>query len=161
MNAYIFDLDYTLYSKNDINDRGSDSAFYNSFKKKPLLSKLLKHLKGKKFIFTNGNKVHLDDVLSKMKIKSLFNNTANSDEFNLHLKPDIYSYFYVENKFKLDKFKKVYFFEDSIENLITAKKLGWKTILLDLNGNYRKEKYNFIDYKFNTIEKALFFLINL
>ena len=89
MKSYIFDLDYTLYSENDVNDKGSSNQFYNSFKKNPLLSKLLKQIRGKKFIFTNGNKVHLDDVLKKMKLKSVFYNTANSDEFNLHMKPDI------------------------------------------------------------------------
>ena len=31
---YIFDLDYTLYSKYDINDKGTDDEFYDSFQKK-------------------------------------------------------------------------------------------------------------------------------
>ena len=156
MKSYIFDLDYTLYSENDVNDKGSNNQFYNSFKKKPLLSKLIKNLPGKKFIFTNGNKVHLDDVIKKMKLKSAFHNTANSDEFNLYMKPHIYSYLYVSNKFKLAKYNEIYFFEDSIENLKTAKKLGWKTILIDLNNKYSKN-YTFVDYKFSNIEKALIF----
>jgi|UniRef100_A0A6C0LZH4 HAD superfamily hydrolase (TIGR01509 family) len=156
MKSYIFDLDYTLYSENDVNDKGSSNQFYNSFKKNPLLSKLLKQIRGKKFIFTNGNKVHLDDVLKKMKLKSVFYNTANSDEFNLHMKPDIYSYLYVDNKFKLDKYNEIFFFEDSIENLKTAKKLGWKTILIDFKNEYSKN-YTYVDFKFSTIEKALIF----
>ena len=155
--SYIFDLDYTLYSEYDVNDKGNEHQFYESFKKKPLLSKLIKSLPGKKFIFTNGNKVHLDDVLKKMKLKSAFDNTANSDEFNLHMKPDIYSYLYVDNKFKLDKFKEVYFFEDSLENLKTAKKLGWKTILIDFKRIYPKN-ISYVDYHFSTVEKALIFL---
>jgi putative hydrolase of the HAD superfamily len=159
MKSYIFDLDYTLYSEYDVNDKGSNNQFYKSFKKKPLLSKLIKNLPGKKFIFTNGNKVHLDDVLKKMKLKSAFHNTANSDEFNLHIKPDMYSYLYVDSKFKLDRFNEVFFFEDSIENLKTAKKIGWKTVLIDLKGNYTR-RYSFVDFKFSTIEQALLFFNN-
>ena len=156
MISYIFDLDYTLYSEVDVNDKGTNKQFYKSFKKKPLLSKLIKNLPGKKFIFTNGNNDHLEDVLTKMKLKTAFNNTTNSDEFKLHMKPDIYSYLYVENKFKLDRFKEVYFFEDSLENLKTAKKLGWLTVLIDLKDSYTRS-YSFVDFKFSTIEKALIF----
>ena len=32
MVKYVFDLDYTLYSKSDVNDTGSDKDFYESFK---------------------------------------------------------------------------------------------------------------------------------
>ena len=31
---YIFDLDYTLYSKYNVNDKGTDDEFYDSFNKK-------------------------------------------------------------------------------------------------------------------------------
>ena len=37
---YIFDLDYTLYSKYNINDKGTDEEFYDSFHKKTGLNEL-------------------------------------------------------------------------------------------------------------------------
>jgi FMN phosphatase YigB (HAD superfamily) len=155
MNCYIFDLDYTLYSKYDVNDKGTDTQFYNSFKRKPLLSKLIKQLTGAKFIFTNGNKIHLDDVLKKMKIKSIFKNMAHSDEYNNYLKPHLSPYFYVHNKFQLNKYNDIYFFEDSIDNLKTAKMIGWKTVWIDI-GNSQK-KFKFVDFTFQDVESALIY----
>ena len=55
MVKYIFDLDYTLYSKSDVNDKGTDKDFYDSFKPKEFMNHLLSKLDGNNFIFTNGN----------------------------------------------------------------------------------------------------------
>ena len=153
MTNFIFDLDYTLYSTNDV-DETSYSKFYNSFKRKPFLNKLLGTLKGNKYIFSNGNKEHVDQVIKKMRMKSVFKGTANSDEYK-NSKPYLDAYKYVIKKFKFDFNKPTYFFEDTLENLKTAKKFGWITILI--SDNFDK-KYNYVDYIFPNIEEALIFL---
>jgi len=158
MKNYIFDLDYTLYSSNDI-DLTNTQIFYNSFKDKKFLNKLLKKLKGNKYLFSNGNKAHVDHVVKKMKLKGFFKNIANSDEFEM-LKPDNKAYDYVIDKFKLNKKDPTYFFEDTLENLDTAKKYGWKTVLIDEDGEFKKTPKN-VDFKFKNVEQALIFFINI
>ncbi len=163
MPAYVFDLDYTLYSSQDVNEFGNDNDFYNSFKKKNLLNKLLDNLKGNKYIFTNGNKAHLDEVSKKMRFRSKFKNMANADEYSDFLKPHINSYLYVIQKFNLKKNQEVYFFEDSYENLVTAKKLGWKTVFIsnEINEKYQKNISKDVDFIFPNAEQAILFFINL
>ena len=129
---YIFDLDFTLYSNFDVN-KSTDTKFYKSFKKNKFLNKLLKRLKLKNqlYIFSNGNKNHVDYVIDKMKMNSLFLNTANKDEYSEFPKPDIRAYEYVRRKFKLDKNIGTFFFEDTVENLEIAKKMGWVTVFIN------------------------------
>ena len=154
MYNYIFDLDWTLYSDTDV-DESTETKYYSSFKRKPFLNKLLNSLIGNKYIFSNGNEEHVNEVIDKMKMKSFFKNTANSDEYNGKSKPHVYSYNYVIDKFKLDKNLPTIFFEDTIENLETAKKFNWITVLI---GDKFYENYDYVDFIFPTIEKALLFL---
>ena len=44
MYNYIFDLDWTLYSEKDVDD-STNTKYYKSFERKPLLNKLLKSLR--------------------------------------------------------------------------------------------------------------------
>ena len=152
---FIFDLDYTIYNDDEINDK-TQTTFYNSFKKKHLLNHLLHNVPNKKYIFSNGNKPHVDDVLKKMKLKSFFSNTASSDEYKAYLKPNINSYYHVIDKFKIKPADKIVFFEDSLANLQTAKKhFNWVTVYINKKDNSRK-KYPFVDFTFRTIEEALY-----
>ena len=157
MNKYIFDLDWTLYSDKDISFINTVD-FYNSFKEKPFLNKLLKKLQGQKYIFSNGNREHVKHVMNKMDLKSIFKkkNIAYSELYDEKLKPNISSYKYVINKFKIQENDSVYFFEDSIENLETAKNLGWTTILIGSNDIIRP---SYVDYHFSNVENAILFII--
>lgn len=155
----IFDLDYTLYSNNEVNDK-TETTFYKSFKKKHLLNHLLHQVPYKKYIFSNGNKLHVDDVIKKMKLKSFFFNTATSDEYKGNLKPNINSYNYVIKKFKIKPEDTIVFFEDSLANLQIAKKyFNWITIYINNKESFSgKNKYSFVDFTFTTIEDAVYFL---
>lgn len=151
---WIFDLDFTLYSEYDVDESSTNKRFYESFGRKALLNDLLKKLKGKKYIFSNGSKSHVEDVISKMKMKMIFKKIAYSEEYP-KLKPHISAYEYVIQKFKLKKNDKIYFFEDTLENLRTAKNLGWKTIYI--TPKKTKRKYKYVDYTFHNIETAIFY----
>jgi len=155
---FILDLDFTLYSENDI-DTTNTTLFYDSFKEKKFLNKLLNTLKkyGKLYIFSNGNNEHVEYVIQKMNLNNIFTNTSNSDEYNNLLKPTTYPYKYVINKFNINKDDLVIFFEDTLENLKTAKKYNWITVYID---NNVVNKYNYVDFIFPTIEKALLFFNN-
>ena len=63
------------------------------------------------------------------------------------------------NNFKLNKHQPTYFFEDTVENLKTAKELGWNTVLIDPNIN--NSDYEFVDYIFTNVEEAILFFITI
>lgn len=157
MVKYIFDLDYTLYSASDVNDKGSDRDFYNSFKPKEFMNHLLDKLDGNNYIFTNGNFHHAMDVIKKMNLAWNFKDIQSTDMVSDKLKPDPEVYNEAIKKFKILKNETIFFFEDSVENLITAKEFGWNTILIE--PKFSGKKPAFIDYAFKTIEEALLFFV--
>ena len=60
-------------------------------------------------------------------------------------------------EFKVQPNENVYFFEDQVDNLKTAKnKYNWNTVLITPEKT-RKNKH--VDYKFDTIEDAVLFFI--
>uniref|UniRef100_A0A6C0EKI4 Pyrimidine 5'-nucleotidase n=1 Tax=viral metagenome TaxID=1070528 RepID=A0A6C0EKI4_9ZZZZ len=160
MPNYIFDLDFTLYSKHDI-DQTTNTKYYKSIEPNLFLNKLLSRLNGTKYIFSNGNKSHVDFIVDKMHLKSFFNKIATSDDYPTTIKPHMNAYNYVLKNFNLKK-QPTYFFEDTMENLLTAKKLGWKTVFINNDGLSDKEiqKHKYVDYKFSCVEQALLFFIN-
>ncbi len=152
---FIFDLDLTLYSELDHINSENEDVYYNSFKKKNFLRKLLIKLPHKKYIFTNANLEHAKLVLKKLNLKNIFSNIMSSDLANDQYKPNVNIYLEAIKDFKIKENDEIYFFEDQEVNLKTAKnKFNWKTILISPD-KYTKKKY--IDYKFNTIEEALLY----
>lgn len=159
MPTYIFDLDYTLYSETEIKDMILTKEYYESFKKKPYLKRLLKQLSGDKYIFTNGNYAHMEFILKKMGLTNIFNDYVCSDDVK-KIKPHKSAYEYVVDKFNLkNSDDTIYFFEDTIENLKTAKKFGWKTILI-YDGEINIDDNKHIDHYFRTVEDSIIFLTN-
>ena len=157
----VFDLDYTLYSpvlypeENYVSNR---SKFYVDLKSDIKLSQLLK--KSENYIFTNANEEHMDVCLKKMRIKTMFKNTAFNDLYNGSYKPNKDVYELVIKKFKFKEDDTIYFFEDLKENLKTAKDFNWNTVYLDHNDTMKK-KPKYIDYKFTNIYDAVEFIQKL
>ena len=133
---FIFDLDDTLYEKNE-------GVLYN-----PQLNVLLKQLKlkGKLIIFTNNSKSNCNKILTKMKLKSMFDKIYSDGMKPNHL---VYKKINEDIK-KKNKTGKVIFFDDKKENLSTAKYYNWTPIHITskLNTNYS-------NYKFNSIYRAI------
>lgn len=154
---YIFDLDLTLYSENDYKDSDDQDEYYSSFKPKYLLGDLLKLIKGDKFILTNANIPHAKDVLAKLRLQNIFKDIIASDIAGDEYKPDPSIYHIANHEFKIKNNDTVFFFEDSLDNIIAGKKIyNWKGILIDPN---KKQKPKHVDYLFNTIEDAIIFFI--
>ena len=97
-----------------------------------------------------------------MRLKNIFKKIISRDNYNGKLKPDIQPYKYAIETVSISDNTKTYFFEDPLENLETAKKIGWKTVFINNDGlsNLEIQKHNFIDYKFSCVEQALLFFIN-
>ena len=158
---FVFDLDYTLYDKEHRKYEHDDTLFYSTFKRDGLLNTLLKQLPGKIYMFTNGNDDHAQDLIKKMRIKSIFKkNIVTRDTFGGMMKPDKRVYHLFMKKFNLQNMRPsdIYFFEDTTNNLRAAKhrSLGWSTVLIDPT---LRRQPKCCDYKFSNIYRALDYFI--
>ena len=146
---WIFDLDETLYHL--------DTPFqYEDLKKDKYLDFMLSMLPGKKIIFTNATHDHAIRCLNLIGIQKHFSNIEARDTlFGLKPNPLIFQNFI--NKQHISSKDVCVFFEDTFENLDTAKKyFHWKTILVNRHIHHQKEN---VDLKFNNIHQCLEFFV--
>ncbi len=155
---YLFDLDETL-----IIHHTDSKLMYNVYPNK-LLKRLLKKMIGEKYIYTNATYGHADILLNKLDIHNQFKKIYARDTIP-YMKPDIKSLLFVKNNilysdYNIDERNTFVFFEDTLENLYTAKKNGWITVWIHPYF-YEKNNYNFVDYSFPNIYDALFKMQNI
>lgn len=117
----------------------------NSLKEDSNLRKILLLLPGKKYIFTNGTKKHAENVLKKLNLENIFQSIFGIKEANYLPKPNLETYNLFLKTYKIDP-KTSIMFEDMGRNLIPAKELGMKTVLLERklpnkNNSDQEEKY--------------------
>lgn len=96
------------------------------------LSILLDWLEDKsirKVILTNSPLFYADRVLDQIGVNGRFERVVDIEEVGYQAKPGLYPYQYLLNTIRAQG-QECAMFEDSLENLGTAKKLGLKTILL-------------------------------
>ncbi len=153
MKIFVFDLDDTIiyYPFRIVN--------YNLINIDKSLSILLNELDGIKLIYSNGTNGHVIDVLKRMKLVNIFSKIYARDTIP-HMKPHINSFKFVEKDIKknVNNVNEYYFFDDLLENLQSAKSIGWKTIWVNIN--YIDKPY-YVDYAFPNIHTAvMYFLVN-
>ena len=102
----------------------------NSLQEDNDLRKILLLLPGKKYIFTNGTKKHAENVLKKLNLENIFQSIFGIKEANYLPKPNSETYNLFLKTYKIDP-KTSIMFEDMGRNLIPAKELGMKTVLLE------------------------------
>ena len=117
----------------------------NSLQEDNDLRKILLLLPGKKYIFTNGTKKHAENVLKKLNLENIFQSIFGIKEANYLPKPNLKTYNLFLKTYKIDP-KTSIMFEDMGRNLIPAKELGMKTVLLERklpnkNNSDQEEKY--------------------
>ena len=117
----------------------------NSLQEDNDLRKILLLLPGKKYIFTNGTKKHAENVLKKLNLENIFQSIFGIKEANYVPKPNLETYNLFLKTYKIDP-KTSIMFEDMGRNLIPAKELGMKTVLLERkltnkNNSDQEEKY--------------------
>ena len=117
----------------------------NSLKEDSNLRKILLFLPGKKYIFTNGTKKHAENVLKKLNLENIFQSIFGIKEANYLPKPNLETYNLFLKTYKIDP-KTSIMFEDMGRNLIPAKELGMKTVLLERklpnkNNSDQEDKY--------------------
>ena len=147
---WVFDLDNTLYHLPE-----NTELRYDLLTKDVQLNYLLTMLPLQKIIFTNGTYGHAKKCLQNIEITHHFDKIISRDRINA-LKPEYNSYIKLLNVCKIRNNDVCVFFDDLPENLITAKELGWITVLIS------KTKYvhDSIDFWFPNIYLAINFFVS-
>ena len=153
---YVFDLDDTLI----IHKKGV-RINYDMIQTDLELKKLLSKCKGPCYIYTNGTGGHALDVIEKMNIKDQFEKIYSRDTIP-YMKPlyESFSRVHLDLSERDPLPKVVFFFDDLLENLETAKQLGWITFWIHpdaIKGKY----YHYINNSFTDIKKCLQYLENV
>ena len=110
---------------------------YSIIKPDILLKSALEHLQGRKIIFTNANKSHVDNVLSQLNMNNIFDSVYDISDADYYPKPDIGTYKNLIKKYNIDA-EKTIMFDDIARNLVPASKLGFTTVWIDIG----KENYS-------------------
>ncbi len=137
-----------LYFVHDIN--------FDVVKPNHKLNSLIKKISKKKIIFTNADMPYVEKILNKLNLENVFNDIFDIKKMNYVPKPNVKTYKKLINTYKV-KTDKAVLFDDIPQNLITASKLGLKTVQvynkkLDKELNGRSEK---IDYMTNNLKEFL------
>lgn len=158
--VYLFDLDSTLYGPGDFIDTDDDQVYYSSFQRKDLLNKLLGSIKQPKYIITNANLRHANDVLRRLGIKHHFGDIISIDDVR-NEKPHQEPYQLAYRRFSMQPHDHIVFFEDNVHNLLTAKTNNWQTVLIDPEYDSQRggSSHRHVDLTFNNIEQALIHFI--
>ena len=158
MKIAVFDVDDTLI----IHGQGSQSYYTvstNTFLRDLIESKGFDKI----YIYTNGTYGHGYNVCNHLNIYDKVSFIYGRDNLDFlypkHMKPHEESFNFVNGSIKTDagifndnpENHQIYFFDDLDVNLMTAKSIGWNTILIKPNG----EKKNYIDHVFSNIYSAL------
>jgi putative hydrolase of the HAD superfamily len=87
------------------------------------LLSVLRLIKGKKYIFSNAIKFHIDNVLNALKATHLFNGVYDIASFSYKFKPDSYP-FHLFMKQNALEHTNIIFVDDTEENLDAARRIG-------------------------------------
>lgn len=99
----------------------------NMVLREPRLHNVLKHLPGKKVVFSNAPECYAKAVLKLLRIDDLFDDVFSIEHSRYKPKPQIAGFRLLLRKHRLNAAQCV-MVEDSAENLQTAKRLGMRTV---------------------------------
>lgn len=110
------------------------------------LRSLLKSLPGRKCVFTNAPRVYAIRVLEIMGIADCFELVFSVESTKFHAKPSIRGFQMLLKTLKISP-KDCVMLEDNLPALMTAKRLGMKTIWV----TKKRHKPNFVDYQISSV----------
>ena len=147
--VFIFDIDDTvIIHTKERND-------YYTMDTQDSLKNLLDTVDYNKiYIYTNGTYGHGKNVIQNLNIN--VDGIFGRDTIP-YMKPRQESFLFVKNIIdqQTNMNDEFIFFDDLVENLYTAKQVGWKTVWITRNFN---QKPDFVDYSFPNIYQALIVL---
>lgn len=98
----------------------------------PMTQEVLESIDSLKWIFTNGRRDWAIQGVQSIGIEQHFAKIIDLSDSDWLGKPHLKSYQYVQNM--VPPGKQVIFLDDSYDNLMTAKELGWKTVWMRPEG---------------------------
>jgi len=94
------------------------------------LHKELSKINGRKIIYSNANKKHIYEILSRLKLSNMFDEIFDIKMANYIPKPEIKPYKEIINKYEINP-KKTIMFDDIAKNLVPAKNLGFTSVWIN------------------------------
>ena len=95
------------------------------------LNNELTKLHGRKIIYSNANKQHVDEILARLELTNIFDEIFDIKMANYIPKPQIKPYKQIINKFKISPISTI-MFDDIAKNLVPAKNVGFTSVWIDL-----------------------------
>lgn len=157
MDIFVFDIDDTIVlHTREVND-------YYTQNSNTTLKNILSDFKNiKYYVYTNGTFNHGKAIIDNLNLNVEMIFARDIIQF---MKPDNRSFKIVNRIIRKDiwdinkSVNRIIFFDDLKENLETAKKFGWTTVLINPE---LKEKEKYIDYIFpNIYESIIYFKMSL
>ena len=102
----------------------------DSLEPNPRLADVIRGLPGRKFVLTNGARVHAARVIARIGLTGLFDGVHAIEDMDLTPKPAPSTYRRFLERFAIDPARAI-FFDDTPKNLTPARSLGMTTILTD------------------------------
>ena len=109
---YVHKLDYSIIHPN--ND----------------LNKEISKLQGRKIIYTNANRQHVNEILLRLDLTNMFDEIFDIKMANYIPKPEINAYKDFIKRFNINP-KTTIMFDDIAKNLVPAKKVGFTSVWID------------------------------
>ena len=94
------------------------------------LNQQLEKLKGRKIIYTNANRQHVNDVLERLELTHMFKEIFDIKNANYIPKPEITPYQQIIKNFNIDTSSAI-MFDDIAKNLVPAKNVGLTSVWVD------------------------------
>ena len=110
------------------------------------LKSLIKSLPGRKCVFTNAPRAYAIRVLQIMGIDDCFELVFSVESTKFHAKPSVRGFQMLLKTLKANA-KNCIMLEDNLPALMTAKRLGMRTIWV----TKKLQKPNFVDYRINSV----------
>ena len=107
-------------------------------------------LEGRKIIYTNANKQHVDDVLKRIDLTNYFDEIFDIKMANYIPKPELKPYEQIIDLFNIEPNTSA-MFDDIAKNLVPAKKVGFTSVWIDAGyENFSDDiqaSKNYLDYE--------------
>lgn len=100
----------------------------------PALKSLLRRLPGRKIVFSNSPRHYSDAVLGALGIRRFFEGVFTIEHTGFRPKPDVAGFRRLMRRHRLHP-RRCVMIEDAAENLVTAKRLGMRTVLVGRTGS--------------------------
>ena len=94
------------------------------------LNQQLEKLEGRKIIYTNANRQHVNDVLERLELTHMFKEIFDIKNANYIPKPEITPYQQIIKNFNIDTSCAI-MFDDIAKNLVPAKNVGFTSVWVD------------------------------